>query len=73
MLIPVDPIGHFSPIGNFDPDRNEVVIYDVDPEYEDTPYVRSLEELTLSMCTQDTSSQKNRGYIVLHLDKTISQ
>ena len=65
MLIPVKPIGHFSPVGNWNPDTDEVLVLDLDNEYPDVPYTSKLQDVVRSMCTVDTSVNQNRGYIHL--------
>jgi hypothetical protein len=52
-----DPVGHFSPIGAYDIQRDAVLILDVDPEVS-SPYWVLVSQLMGSMV-------KDRGYVVL--------
>lgn len=55
-------VGHFAPIGAFDEAREQVLILDPDREYYE-PYWVSLNTFMEGMATQDSMTQKNRGYI----------
>jgi hypothetical protein len=57
-------VGHFAPVGAFDPEQERVLILDPDREYYE-PYWVSLDTFMTGLATLDISTGMNRGYIVV--------
>ena len=67
----VESIGHFSPVGGYDPDSGRVLILDVDGET--GPYWVAEETLLSGLNTldntEDGSGPKYRGYVLIRCDE----
>lgn len=60
-------VGHFAPVGAYDPDRRQVLILDPDRHYYE-PYWVSLSTFIEGMATQDPETKQNRGYLKVHIN-----
>lgn len=60
-------VGHISPIGAFNSQKNEVLIMDVDRDYYE-PYWVSYETFYRGLNSLDSSSQQKRGLVVVDLN-----
>lgn len=58
------PVGHFAPVGAFDPANNQVLVLDPDRTWYE-PYWVSEERLLNGMATHDSASNQTRGYIYI--------
>ena len=57
-------VGHFSPIGAYDPLNQKILILDVDPEQ--IPYWVPLDALVANMQTLDPQTKKFRGFLTFY-------
>jgi hypothetical protein len=59
-------VGHFAPVGAFDPEKSRVLILDPDREYYE-PYWVSVNDFIDGMNTKDSSGDQYRGYLSITL------
>jgi hypothetical protein len=60
-------VGHFSPIGAFNPKKNEVLVLDVDRDYYE-PYWVSYETFYKGIDTLDLSTKQKRGMLWIRFE-----
>jgi hypothetical protein len=62
-------VGHVSPVGAYDSEKERVLIFDPDREYYE-PYWISVSDFLAGMATPDQSVGKNRGLIYVKVKKS---